>query len=98
AGHLHDIGKAVIPAAILNKPGPLSPPEMALVKLHPVTAYEVLRDIDFGGPVAAIVRQHHQRLNGSGYPEGLEGPRILQGARILAVADVVDACLRVLAP
>jgi len=91
AGYLHDIGKATVPAAILNKPGPLTPPEMALVKLHPVTAYEVLRDIAFGGPVAAIVRQHHERLNGSGYPDGLEGSRILLAARILAVADVVDA-------
>ena len=91
AGYLHDIGKTTIPAAILYKPGPLTPPEMALVKLHPVTAYEVLRDIDFGGPVATIVRQHHERLNGSGYPDGLAGPRILLAARILAVADVVDA-------
>lgn len=91
AGYLHDIGKTTIPAAILNKPGPLTPPEMALVKLHPVTAYEVLRDTDFGGPVAAIVRQHHERLNGSGYPDGLKGSCILLAARILAVADVVDA-------
>ncbi|MGQ9919543.1 MAG: PAS domain S-box protein [Bryobacteraceae bacterium] len=91
AGYLHDIGKATIPAAILNKPGPLTPVEMELVKLHPATAHDVLKDVDFGGPVAAVVRQHHERLDGSGYPDGLKGDAILLEARILAVADVVDA-------
>ncbi len=91
AGYLHDIGKATIPAAILNRPGRLNPVEMELVRLHPVTAYEIVRDIDFGGEVATIIRQHHERLDGSGYPDGLSGDRILPEARILAVADVVDA-------
>lgn len=91
AGYLHDIGKATIPAAILHKPGHLAPVEMELVKRHPVTAHEVLKDIDFGGEVAAIIRQHHERLDGSGYPDGLSGDMILLEARILAVADVVDA-------
>ncbi len=93
AGYLHDIGKVTIPAAILNKSGRLTPVEMELVKLHPVTAYEVLRNIDFGGEVAAIIRQHHERLDGSGYPDGLKGEAILLEARILAVADVVDAII-----
>jgi len=91
AGYLHDIGKVTIPAAILNRPGPLTPVAMELVKLHPVTAHEVLKDVDFGGPVAAVVRQHHERLDGSGYPDGLKGDAIILEARILAVADVVDA-------
>jgi len=91
AAHLHDIGKITIPAAILNKPGRLSPEEMALVTAHPVTAYEVLQTIDFPWPVADIVRQHHERLDGSGYPDGLKDGEIILEARILAVADVIDA-------
>ncbi|MDI6907723.1 MAG: PAS domain S-box protein [Thermoanaerobacterales bacterium] len=91
AAHLHDIGKIVVPAAILNKPARLGREEMALVAAHPVTAYEILREIDFPWPVADIVRQHHERLDGSGYPDGRKDDGILLEARILAVADVIDA-------
>jgi PAS domain S-box-containing protein/putative nucleotidyltransferase with HDIG domain len=88
---LHDIGKAIIPAAILNKPGKLSPHEWGLIREHPATAFETLRHIPFPWPVAEIVHQHHERLDGSGYPRGLQGDEIHPWARILAVADVVDA-------
>ncbi len=91
AGFLHDIGKITVPAAILNKPGLLNSYEFALVKTHPVTGYEALKDIPFPHPVALTVRQHHERLDGSGYPDGLRGEEILPEARILAVADVLDA-------
>lgn len=91
AAFLHDIGKIIVPAAILNKPGRLSREEMALVAAHPVTGCEILQGIDFPGPVAEIIRQHHERLDGSGYPDGLKDGAILLEARILAVADVVDA-------
>ena len=91
AGLLHDIGKLSIPAEILSKPSVLSPLEMSLMKVHPQSAYEVLRTIDFPWPVADIVLQHHERVDGSGYPQGLRGDAILMQARILAVADVVEA-------
>jgi PAS domain S-box-containing protein/putative nucleotidyltransferase with HDIG domain len=88
---LHDIGKSIIPAAILNKPGKLSDHEWGLIRAHPATAYESLRHIPFPWPVADVVYQHHERLDGSGYPLGLKGNQIHPWARILAVADVVDA-------
>jgi len=91
AGLLHDIGKLSIPAEILSKPSVLSPLEMSLMKTHPQSAYEVLRTIDFPWPVADIVLQHHERMDGSGYPQGLKGDAILMEARILAVADIVEA-------
>jgi putative nucleotidyltransferase with HDIG domain len=91
AGLLHDIGKLSIPAEILSKPSVLSPLEMSLMKVHPQSAYEVLRTIDFPWPVADIVLQHHERMDGSGYPQGLRRDAILMQARILAVADVVEA-------
>jgi PAS domain S-box-containing protein/putative nucleotidyltransferase with HDIG domain len=91
AGLLHDIGKLSIPAEILSKPSVLSPLEMSLMKVHPQSAYEVLRTIDFPWPVADIVLQHHERMDGSGYPQGLRGDAILTQARILTVADVVEA-------
>jgi PAS domain S-box-containing protein len=91
AGLLHDIGAVRIPAAILGKPHPLTEQEMALVKTHPEGGKELLASIDFNAPVAAIVEQHHERLDGSGYPRGLKGEAILLEARILAVADVVEA-------
>jgi putative nucleotidyltransferase with HDIG domain len=91
AGLLHDIGKLSIPAEILSKPSVLSPIEMSLMKTHPQSAYEVLRTIDFPWPVADIVLQHHERMDGSGYPQGLRGDAILMEARILVVADVVEA-------
>lgn len=91
AAMLHDLGKIFVPSEILNKPGRLTESEMALIKTHPSTDFEILKAIDFSCPVADIVAQHHERLNGSGYPEGLEGEQILLEARILGVADVVEA-------
>lgn len=91
AGLLHDIGKLRVPAEILTKPGLLSPIEFSLIKEHPERGYEILHHIDFPWPVADAVRQHHERLDGSGYPAGLHGDAIMLPARILAVADVVSA-------
>jgi PAS domain S-box-containing protein/putative nucleotidyltransferase with HDIG domain len=91
AGLVHDIGKLSVPAEILNKPGRLSPTEFALIEEHSRSGYEILRDIDFGWPVAETVLQHHERLDGSGYPGGLVAGELSQSARILAVADVVEA-------
>jgi PAS domain S-box-containing protein len=91
AGSIHDIGKLKVPAEILIKPGRLTPIEFGLVKLHPRTGFEVLRPVEFPWPLAEIVLQHHERMDGSGYPSGLGGDRILLEARILGVADVVEA-------
>ena len=91
AALVHDIGKICVPAEILSKPSRLTETEFALIKAHSQAAYEILAPIDFGGPVAEIVYQHHERLDGSGYPRGLSGDEILPGARLLAVADVVEA-------
>lgn len=88
---LHDVGKMRIPVEILTKPGKLSNAEFALIKEHPVEGYEILRGISFPWPIAEIVLQHHERIDGSGYPRGLTGADILPAARILAVADVVEA-------
>jgi len=91
AGTVHDIGKIGIPAEILSKPALLSPVEQELIHTHPEAGYGILADIPFPGPVADIVLQHHERLDGSGYPRGLKGDQVLREARILAVADVVEA-------
>ena len=91
ASILHDIGKIAIPAEILTKPYGVSETERALIRAHPQLAYDILKGIHFPWPVAQIVRQHHERLDGSGYPLGLKGDEILLEARILAVADVVEA-------
>jgi PAS domain S-box-containing protein len=91
AGTIHDIGKIAVPAEILSKPGRLSEVEFELIKQHPETGFDILGAIDFGRPVAEIVLQHHERLDGSGYPRALTGEDILPEARILAVADVVEA-------
>ena len=91
AGLLHDVGKVSVPAEILSKPTGLSEIEFALVRSHPETGHAILREIDFPWPVAAIVLQHHERMDGSGYPNGLHGEEILLEARILAVADTVEA-------
>ncbi len=91
AGVIHDLGKISVPAEILSKPRKLSDMEFALVKEHPQKGYEILREVDFHWPVADMVRQHHERLDGSGYPQGLGGNEIVPGAKILAVADVVEA-------
>jgi putative nucleotidyltransferase with HDIG domain len=91
AGLLHDIGKLRVPAEILTKPGQLSDAEFALIHEHPVQGFEILSHIDFPWPIAEIVYQHHERMDGSGYPRQLSGDEILVPARILAVADVVEA-------
>jgi PAS domain S-box-containing protein len=91
AAAIHDLGKIHVPAAILNKPGKLSKHEMAIIKMHPQTAYDILRGIDFPWHLAEIIFQHHERLNGTGYPRGLKGDQIIQEAQILAVSDVCEA-------
>ena len=90
AGLIHDIGKISIPADILSKPGQLNTVEYELIRRHPHVAYEILKEIDLPWPVDKIVLQHHERMDGSGYPFGLTGEETIQGARILAVADVVE--------
>jgi PAS domain S-box-containing protein/putative nucleotidyltransferase with HDIG domain len=91
AGLLHDLGKITIPTEILSKPGRLTDMEFAIIKTHPKAGYEILKSIDFPWPVADIVVQHHERMDGSGYPSGLKGAQSTLEARILAVADVVEA-------
>ena len=91
AGLLHDIGKTSVPAEILAKPTILTEFEFGVIKGHVRVAYDILSEIDFPWPVAEIVLQHHERLDGSGYPQGLKDSEILLEARILAVADVVEA-------
>jgi PAS domain S-box-containing protein/putative nucleotidyltransferase with HDIG domain len=91
AGLIHDIGKVRVPAEILTNPDGLSEPEFMIIKAHPMLGYEILKGIDFPWPVAQIVLQHHERMDGSGYPSGLTDEGIIIEARILAVADVVEA-------
>ena len=90
-GNLHDVGKIYVPIEILNRSNKLSEIEFALVKAHPQAGYDIVRDIEFPWPVAAVILQHHERMDGSGYPRGLTGEDILVEARILGVADVVEA-------
>jgi PAS domain S-box-containing protein len=91
AGYLHDVGKINAPAEILSKPGALSAAEFALVKEHARAGYDVLKNVEFPWPVALVALQHHERIDGSGYPQGLKGDEIILEARIVAVADVVEA-------
>jgi putative two-component system response regulator len=91
AGLVHDIGKIAVPSEILARPAKLPLLEMSLTKLHVEAGYEILKGIEFEWPVAEIARQHHERMDGSGYPQGLSGEDILLEARIIAVADVVEA-------
>lgn len=91
AGLIHDVGKIHIPAEILSKPTRLTEVEWSMIKAHPQAGYDILKDIEFPWPVARIVLQHHERVNGSGYPQGLSDKEILLEARILGVADVVEA-------
>lgn len=91
AGMIHDIGKISIPAEILSKPALLSNLELSLIKIHPQVGYDILKEIDFPWPIAKTVLQHHERINGSGYPAGLKNDDILLEAKVLAVADVVEA-------
>jgi PAS domain S-box-containing protein/putative nucleotidyltransferase with HDIG domain len=91
AGVIHDIGKILVPSEILSKPGKLSDVAFSMIKTHPQAGYDILKSIEFPFPVAKIVLEHHERMDGSGYPAGLAGKKILLEARILAVADVVEA-------
>jgi len=91
AGVVHDLGKISLPAEILTKPGRLNDIEYTLIKQHSQTGYDILKGVEFPWPLAQFVLQHHERMDGSGYPNGLKGNDILLEARILAVADVVEA-------
>jgi PAS domain S-box-containing protein len=91
AAMVHDIGKIYVPAEILSKPGQLNDMEFGMIKMHPQAGYDILKNIEFPWPVAQIVLQHHERLDGSGYPSGISGDEIILEARIIAVADVVEA-------
>ena len=91
AAAIHDIGKIAVPAEILTRPGRLGPNELALVQQHAQAGHDIVAGIEFPWPVPQMILQHHERLDGSGYPAGLRGDEIILGARIIAVADVVDA-------
>lgn len=91
AALVHDIGKIYVPAEILNRPGRLSAPELGIIRSHPEVGYDILKRVDFDWPIAEMVLQHHERCDGSGYPRGLKRNKIILEARILAVADVVEA-------
>jgi HD-GYP domain-containing protein (c-di-GMP phosphodiesterase class II) len=91
AAFVHDVGKLSVPFEILNKPGQLTKSEFETIKTHPAVGYDIINIVEFPWPVAQSVLQHHERMNGSGYPNGLSGQDILLESRILAVADVVDA-------
>lgn len=91
ASIVHDVGKIKIPAEILSKPGRLTELEFALIKQHPQDGYDILKEIDFPWPIAQFVRQHHERIDGSGYPQGLKTVEIHLEAHIIAVADVIEA-------
>ncbi|HEY0344878.1 MAG TPA: HD domain-containing phosphohydrolase [Solirubrobacteraceae bacterium] len=88
---LHDVGKVAVPDAILFKPGPLTSEERAIMQQHPVTGSEIVRDIDFLGAARDVIRSHHERWDGGGYPDRLAGTEIPLSARVFAVADTLDA-------
>lgn len=90
-GSVHDYGIIRIPSDILNKPGKLTEQEYDIMKQHPVHGFQILKNVDYPWPVARMVLQHHERLDGSGYPAGLSGDDIIIEARILAVADIIDS-------
>ncbi len=90
-GLIHDVGKIYVPAEVLNRPGRLSRLELELIREHPLVGWDIVHHIEFPWPVAATVLQHHERLDGSGYPQGLAGDAIVLDARIVAVADVFEA-------
>jgi HD-GYP domain-containing protein (c-di-GMP phosphodiesterase class II) len=91
AGSIHDVGKLSVPAEILSKPTKLTNIEFSMIKEHSQKGYDILKDVESPWPLAQIVYQHHERMDGSGYPRNLKGDEILMEARILAVADVVEA-------
>ena len=91
AGGLHDIGKIYVPAEILAKPGKITEVEYNIIKTHPQVGYDILKPIEFPWPIAEFVLQHHERMDGSGYPAGLKANEIHIEAKVLAVADVIEA-------
>ncbi len=91
AGQIHDVGKISVPAEILSKPGQLTEAEFAIIKAHPKVGYDIIADIEFPWPIANVILQHHEKMDGTGYPQGLKGENILLEARILCVADVLEA-------
>ncbi|MBW2630646.1 MAG: HD domain-containing protein [Deltaproteobacteria bacterium] len=91
AALIHDIGKIRVPSEILSKPGKLTENEFGLIKAHPQVGYDILKKIEFPWPIADIIYQHHERFDGSGYPRGLKGDEIMFQAKVIAVADVVEA-------
>lgn len=91
AAIIHDLGKIHVPAEILSKPGRLTDIELMLIRTHPQDGYDILKDVNFPWPIADIILQHHEKLDGSGYPQGLKGEQILPESRILTVADIVEA-------
>ena len=91
AAYIHDIGKIYVPAEILSKPGKLSEVELNIIKTHPQVAFEILKNIEFPWPIADIVYQHHERLNGTGYPRGLKEGGICLESRIIGVVDVFES-------
>jgi len=91
AALVHDVGKLAIPSEILSKPGRLSSFEFDLIKTHPMIGYDIMKGIEFPWPVAQMILQHHERMDGSGYPNGLAGRDLLLESRILSVADVIEA-------
>lgn len=92
-GLIHDIGKISIPLDILNKPGALTKEEFEIVKAHPVKGYEIISDINFPWPLSDIILQHHERLDGSGYPYQLKGDEIIEEAKIIGICDIFDAMI-----
>jgi len=93
AGMVHDVGKIRVPAELLSKPGRLLPLEFKLIQMHSQVGYDIVKEVDFPWPIALTILQHHERLDGSGYPQGLKGNEIQRDAMIIAVADVVEAMM-----
>ncbi len=91
AAIVHDLGKVFVPSEILSKPGRLNDVEFSMIKMHSQAGHDIFQNVDLPWPIADIVLQHHERLDGSGYPQGLKGKHILLSARIIAVADVIEA-------
>ncbi|HEX5130481.1 MAG TPA: HD domain-containing phosphohydrolase [Usitatibacter sp.] len=89
--HMHDIGKISVPSEILTRPGKLTAAEYAIIKSHPEIGHDIVKDVDFPWPVARMIKEHHERVDGKGYPDGLAGDAILLEARVIAVADVYEA-------
>lgn len=93
AGRVHDIGKIAVPATILNKPGPLSEEEFSVIKTHSIVGAEIFKTMQTEWPIERIILEHHERIDGSGYPHGLKGEKILPESKIIAVADFIDAVM-----